>query len=698
MLNVFGNRRRAKPPKPWTSSIFKGINQSTDEGNLRSGGGDDGICSTYKGINFEIVDDNVVCRKNYEVVNNTGVSLGDGYTYKFKSLWVQPGTTSDTILAGAEVYSGSTLVRCVLMKRNFAFTDAWSVAVGGASRCYGSGQSIYFSNAEFQFRNYTGDFFETSAEIDATILVNGENRPMFFYNGYLYLLKSDGWAVVTANKDTDFFSCSDTDITVDGTCIEFYSSTGQYPTGIVAGTKYYVRDAAAPAFKVAETAEGAAIDLTVGNGANMVCRISTERSIWYDAVFSYTEETITTGTAVIANDDIVEFQSTTLTLPKEISEGQKYFAVDVSGSSFGVSDTLSGTAITFTSNGSNMQVRKVESRYDDAPTGDNISLDAGERLFMSSGDTLYYNAGYYDDKGNPWDWWTQGYSGNIVLKTWDGDSIIAAVVMNGQKYVIKKNSFWLISGNSPPYYVKQIFTSKGTIAKNSVCAWMGFVFYATPEGMQSFDGTNSQAFLTDAIRKIWYPANDDCVCTVVGDTLHIYAYLYHPITAALGWAKLIVDLASGNTFYHDMSLGEATLTVDAVLEPTFTTLKSGIIQPEYWFACGDDIYKYGTSVPSSSCAALTYYKPSTDYGDATTVKYLSWLYVTGKGGTCVVTPVLDNTAGTALSSFELPSTAAVVKVPASGLSARIVGWKIQNSGGDPIEIHKLDELFRSVRN
>jgi hypothetical protein len=285
-----------------------------------------------------------------------------------------------------------------------------------------------------------------------------------------------------------------------------------------------------------------------------------------------------------------------------------------------------------------------------------------------------------------------------MFPTWDGDSIIAAVVMNGQKYVFKKNSFWGILSSHPPYSQRQIYTSKGTIAKNSVCAWMGYIFFATPEGIMAFDSTNTTPYLADKIRDIWYPSNENCVCTVVGDSLHIYAYLYHPVTGALGYGRLMVDLTNGNTFYHDMSLGAATLTVDAVLEPAFTLLKTGIVQPQYWFAYGDDIYKYGTSVPASGCATLTYYTPSTDHGDATTVKYPSWLYFTGKGGTCIVTPILDNTAGTALSSFELPATAAVVKVPASGLSARIVGWKIQNSGGDPIEIHKLDELFRPVRN
>jgi hypothetical protein len=688
--NFYGNVKFRKDiTTPLSSRIFHGINQSTDEGNLAV----DPECYSPKAANFETDGGNITCRKLYEAVDAAGISLGDGYTYKIKSLWVDPESTP-ILLAGVEAYSGETLHHCALLKRNLALNDSWAVVAGGAARSLGSLQTIYFSNADFDFANYSGDFFENSGEVAATILTNGADHPMFYYSGALYLLKSDGWADATASASADTITCAS--VAVNGNGVRFLSRTKEMPGGLSADTTYYVRDASGSTFKVAASIDGAALPITT-DGANVMCRTYTDASGWYPVTAANATDVFTTSTAVFVNGNVVEFSSYTNQLPTGITLGKYYHVVEVSGATFKVSMEAGGAAIDLTSDGKNCIVRRVNSRYEDAPQGAGITVN-NDRLLMFVGNNLHYNAGYYNDKANPFDWSTTEYAGYSPILTWDGDTINFLKNLGGTSYIGKENSVWAIEGKRPPYSVRQIFAAKGTIAPESVCWYRDVMFYATTEGIVQFNQSSAIPFLTSEIRRMWYADNTACKAVVVGDMMHIYARLYHPLTGTLGYGKLVVDLKNKDTFYHDMTLGAATLTVDATLDPWFTTLKSGVVKPEYWFASGDDLYKYGNAIPSSSAPAMTYYIPSTDMGDASTIKYPTWLYITGKGGTCQITPVMDNAEGTALDAFELPSTTAVVKVQVSGLNGRIVGWKIASVGGDPIQIHNLEMIYRAHRN
>jgi len=68
----------------------------------------------------------------------------------------------------------------------------------------------------------------------------------------------------------------------NGMTIEVYNIGGALPTGLSAGTTYFVRDAAADTFKVALTASGAAVDITgAGTGTNYLLTREIETSQTY---------------------------------------------------------------------------------------------------------------------------------------------------------------------------------------------------------------------------------------------------------------------------------------------------------------------------------------------------------------------------------------------------------------------------------
>jgi hypothetical protein len=136
-----------------------------------------------------------------------------------------------------------------------------------------------------------------------------------------------------------------------------------------------------------------------------------------------------------------------------------------------------------------------------------------------------------------------------------------------------------------------------------------------------------------------------------------------------------------------------TLTVDCLLDPWFTTLRAGVIKPESWFAMNDKVYKQAAARPTSGAAALTYYTPAVDMGTSRHKKKTFREILTGKGGTCLVTPVVDGTDGTAIT-FELPAATGVSRQRISTTGYRH-SHKIQNVDGDPIEVNQVELDYRT---
>jgi hypothetical protein len=249
----------------------------------------------------------------------------------------------------------------------------------------------------------------------------------------------------------------------------------------------------------------------------------------------------------------------------------------------------------------------------------------------------------------------------------------------------------------------QLFNATGTIAPTSFCRWREFRFYATHEGIFAFNGVSTETLLVDVIKDIWYPqsatsAAKGLQCAVAGDTLFVYATMYDALTGSSGTRMLAVDLNTKNISQWTMAMGVSTLQADAILDPSFTTMKSGVITPEFWLADDEMIYRYSWTYPTSAAEQLTYYYPCTDMGNPTYEKYPSVVYIMGKGGTCRIYPVLENAVSALYWDVELPATIpAQVATMVAGISGVLIGWKIMNVGGDPIEVKDFTVQFERSR-
>lgn len=85
-------------------------------------------------------------------------------------------------------------------------------------------------------------------------------------NGRPVNLLTCGRALFTADNSTDTITSAAHGLS-DGDVIVFHTLTGTLPSGLTAGTPYYVRDSATDTFKVATTSGGSAVNITT-NGTD----------------------------------------------------------------------------------------------------------------------------------------------------------------------------------------------------------------------------------------------------------------------------------------------------------------------------------------------------------------------------------------------------------------------------------------------
>lgn len=870
------------------TGVFGGIVQSVDENELKAAPS----CYTPRGVNFWIDNGNLRVRNDYEPVTKSNISLNDGYTYKIISMFVHaPGDQAKTILlAGCDAYAGGARHHCVLLARKLDMSDDWVKVQGNTARSFAANQDIYFSSADFTFVNYTGDFYENGGSLFATILSNGHDAPMIFAPTSLSFLKSDGWKPLTTPGSSQFHDVNySTDNFVDGDSVQFISTTLDLPAGIASGRNYYIcqGDSATGTFKVKARKDDAdtAIVSFPADSSGIMARITSAYSGWVEIPrgdIDCRADTIIAPDFAASNGDIIQFSYYSKgKLPSGIKAGTKYKIINFNNDTkkFKICTASDSKKVNLGSNGLNVQARQCNTVdiSDDAPKGANIFVHS-DRLWMTVGNTLYHNAGVYENAAHPTDWTTAGYAGNIPMLTWDGDNISCAKTLNGKPWICKENSVWSIEGNHPPYAVRQIFTAKGTIAPKSIVWYEGYLFYAAEEGILRYDGASTQPFLTQEIRNMWYTRNTSCICNVVGDTLFVYGLFYHPVTGKLVWGQLMVDIPTKNICWQDMNMGSpvtatnlisngnfsgtmgweglnaalsascnmltvtgdgtsavpmasqqtsaawaaghivyaralcsatnadvqsitlkltgatgsvtvktqakpvsdpvinyllsgcvalpagtgnislqasgsytdaitasgkairmqyaslidltvafgagfepdaasleaalqacpdswfsgpASLTVpllcNCVISPWFTTLQPNVVQPYHWFGSGSRIYRYSPTAPTGGAQALQYYFPSTDFGTAGHTKDVTWLYVTGRGGTCKITPIIDNVKQATGFTAELPGVVDVVEVPVSGVAGKAIGWVLENLGGDPIEVRDFEMHFSRMR-
>ncbi|SKA80708.1 delta-60 repeat domain-containing protein [Prosthecobacter debontii] len=165
---------------------------------------------------------------------------------------------------------------------------------------------------------------------------------------------------VTANKDTDYFTITGQSLP-NGIEISFPFFVGTtLPAGIAENTRYYTVNSAGNSFKVATSIGGAAVDIT-GNGTSVfiVPNIQTVASTVPDFSTGRFTGNLIDGMPVVFSVQIPYFNSATGTtvngvLPSGINAYQTYYVRDATGTTFRVSTTPSGAAVSFTNNGAGL--------------------------------------------------------------------------------------------------------------------------------------------------------------------------------------------------------------------------------------------------------------------------------------------------------------------------------------------------------
>jgi hypothetical protein len=695
MQNPFAQQLKSKKkPDPIRTTIFHGIEQSRDESKLSVGGD----CFTPKAVNTVIAGGNITVRNNYEAITATTATadLNDSYTYIIRKLFCYSSTTAGAskLLALAEAQSAGVFHHYCLLSRKMDLSDTWAEVKSASTHALGTtGDSIWFNNSRMSFANYSGDFLENSTTVLATMLADGSDLQAFYKpDTGLHVLGYHDWKNATVTASTDYIDVPGAWAS-DGDTVELYSRTNDMPGGLTAFRIYHVINTVDNHFKLSLTAGGAAINITSG-GSNVIIRKNKDIGPWLAGTADPGTNRITQ--ASLADESYVNFSAPSGTLPRGLRADYTYAVINASGSTFQVA--LRGTTdpIALQTAGTNLKVRSQTFYPNDPPRGQDITIHE-DRAWAFVGDTLYHNAGYYDDpdteqwdgRAHPNDWYTALLSGNIPKPTWDGDTLVALRSIGGRLWAFKRNSLFEITGNKPPFGIREVQNATGTIARLSICEHPLYgIFWATPTGIVRFNGTNTEPYLVDAISRIWSPDNEACSMHVANDTLYFVGNLLHPETGVKGQGILAVDLATRNVNYWTLALGEETLAVTAILDPRFTTVEDKTKAPEFWFASGGKIYKYSLTAPAAGQAvAMSYWEPQTDYGDSMRKKRVSKVKIDGSGGTLTVTPYQDGTAKTS-KTVELPRKQPIT-VSCNGYT---IGFKYANVN-DPIIIRISEKEY-----
>ena len=186
-------------------------------------------------------------------------------------------------------------------------------------------------------------------------------------------------AAVTADSASDTFTYTVAPAAplVNGNRVTFTVTT--LPTGLTAGATYFVINATATTFQISTAAGGAAVNFTA-NGAGVVVNGVTLLDSATD-VFSYAS---VWGTATpLANGNLVWFNAQTG--PTGLVQGQSYYVVNATATTYQIANTVGGTPVDLTSTGASLrafgnnanQVFLGTGGVDLSGTTQNLTLGAG---------------------------------------------------------------------------------------------------------------------------------------------------------------------------------------------------------------------------------------------------------------------------------------------------------------------------------
>jgi hypothetical protein len=324
------------------------------------------------------------------------------------------------------------------------------------------------------------------------------------------------------------------------------------------------------------------------------------------------------------------------------------------------------------------------------PQGYSVTLHR-ERAWTFAGNALSYSNAYDIE-----DWSTAGETGEINIVTFDSDSIIGIANWLDDVVVFKNNSMWKVQGDIPSEYsVEQIYSGKGAISQKSIVTDGMNCFFATGDGIYSYDGVGCKPILTKEIadtlgamlsvklliakNKLYImDINDNVLETYNGKCL-VYDLLDKTISVIKTFDILDADIYDNKIIYTDGDYLYEFNNTYTLAGETFTALKDADTNiAAYWIT------------PESDCKYPAAKKKLRE------ITFAAWGTTSaGASGGQVKITVYYNLNGTQKTK-EKTVTLATTRRPHRllfNVTGRLFKYKIENVSGSAINVAGFTPLY-----
>lgn len=303
-----------------------------------------------------------------------------------------------------------------------------------------------------------------------------------------------------------------------------------------------------------------------------------------------------------------------------------------------------------------------------------------ERVWVA-GVAANLNYTHYSNSYDPQDWSTSGETGHIEIVTHDADAIIGIANLMDDVIVFKGNTAWKISGDTPSEYsVSQIYSTRGTISDKSIVTDGLNCFFASSDGIYSYDGTSCEPILTNEIKDI-FAAMQSVKCTIYKDKLYVWdiyqtsGYVGKHITYDI--VKKQIEVIYGGTVYDADGITYSTGTKIYTLGSGNLTL-SGSAIAAYWITPESDL-GYPNAEKTLTDLALTAWGTTGAGASGGQLKVTIYFNRNGTARTKEITLTLTSTRRT------------FTKTP--NITGRLFKFKFENVSGSMINLTGFEAKY-----
>jgi hypothetical protein len=471
------------------------------------------------------------------------------------------------------------------------------------------------------------------------------------------------------------------------------------PGGLTAGTTYYVRDVQTDTFRLSTIKNGSAINLTIPGRTGW--RIRPDDGVWRLGLPTYNDvsEVITLKSHGFKNGDpvVVDIPNADGFMPGGIKahdgtpQGQYYYIVKPTASTFMVSEKPGGDPVITTSAGSN--AFRVRVSRMNRPLGGSLALHR-ERVWIA-GDKSRPNSAFFSDDSDPTNW-AIGVddAGEMVNPSWDGDAVTAVANLFDNIVVFKSSSMFRIVGTNPgEYQTAPVLSTVGTVSPATICQWQNAAFFLSPRGIMVYNGIGCEPLGGDALKDFWATMNTQREA-LAGACATIYN------------AHLLVALPAGKDGGgHPVTYNNAVVDFDiaagAFMLRTGIRVDSWLPGDTLRFASGDRICIWGEDSAGNkvhtyggSIINMKWETPESDFGSRDSVKTVTCVSVTGRDGALKVTVTADGKSPVTktLQLLDDPDELGTAKARFN-IFGRLITIALENVNGSNIEISGVTVFY-----